>query len=408
MASGPLFDVVEDTAPARPKTAVLTVSELAAAVKGQLEGNFARVVVQGELSAVKIPASGHLYCDLKDENAVLNGVAWRSTVARWVEVPPPGTLVVATGKLTSYPQRSTYQLMIERMEPAGLGALMQQLEALKKKLAAEGLFDAGRKKPLPFLPRRIGIITSATGAVISDMLHRLEDRCPRNVSLWPVAVQGATAAAEVAAAVQGFNRMRGEQRPDVLIVARGGGSLEDLMAFNAEVLVRAVAESDIPVISGVGHEPDVTLCDLAADVRAPTPSAAAELVVPVRDDVLFGLAHTQRRLAQMMEELLDGHQERLSMLARLLPEPRRLLLQAHERLGGLAERVGYLGPQRLRQAREKLDGVERVLRAHNPMMPLDKGFVYLTRGAETVRSATAKAGAVTVHFKDGEREAELR
>lgn len=408
---GSLFDYEDEiveavVTPAAPK--VLSVGELAAKVKGRLEGEFGRVVVQGELSGGKLHSSGHFYCDLKDENAVLAGVAWRSTVARWPQVPANGTLVVATGKLTTYAQRSTYQLMIEKLEPAGLGALMQQLEALKQKLMLEGLFDAAEKRAVPFLPRRIGLVTSPTGAVIADMLHRIADRCPREVLLWPVAVQGQGAAEQVAAAVQGFNAMPDAKRPDVLIVARGGGSFEDLMAFNSEAVVRAVAGSAIPVVSGVGHEPDVTLCDLAADVRAPTPSAAAEMVVPVREDILYGLGQAQRRLQQCMGKALAERAQKLLYYRRMLPDPRRQVVQAGQRLGEVGERLGRAVQARVARCKEAVDGMGRVLEAHNPRAPLNKGFVYLTgTDGAMVRSAGAPAGPVTVHFKDGTRGAEL-
>jgi len=386
---------------------VLKVSELAALVKGKLEADFRQVVVQGEVSGGKLHSSGHFYCDIKDEGAVLNAVAWRSTVARWPGVPANGTLIVARGRLTTYPARSAYQLMLDGVEAAGLGALMQRLELLKQQLAAEGLFDALRKRPLPFLPRRIGLITSPTGAVIQDMLHRLADRCPREVVLWPVAVQGPDAAAQVAAALAGFNAMPPGLRPEVLIVARGGGSFEDLMPFNAEVLVRAVAASAIPVISGVGHEPDVTLCDLAADLRAPTPSAAAELAVPVRAELLHALAQVERRLAADMRGLAQEQRARLAALARLLPDPRRQAVQAAQRLHDLGERLGRAGTGGVRGWRERLEGVARVLEAHNPQLPLQRGYARLSRAGATVRSAAAAAGPVTVHFHDGEREAVL-
>lgn len=407
-ADGPLFAAAEPgNAVAAP--AVLSVSELAAKVKSRLEGDFGKVVVQAEISGGKLHSSGHFYCDLKDEGALLNAVAWRSTVARWKDIPANGALVVATGKLTTYPQRSNYQLMIDKIELAGLGLLMQQLEALRVRLAEEGLFAAARKRPIPFLPRRIGIVTSPTGAVISDMLHRLADRCPRDVLLWPVAVQGADAAAQVAAAVAGFNRLPEAQRPDVLIVARGGGSFEDLMPFNSEAVVRAVAASAVPVISGVGHEPDVTLCDLVADVRAPTPSAAAEMVVPVREDLLYTLALQQRRMGQLMKDMLAGNRERLAAFERLLPDPRRQVMQLGLRLGELEERLRYNGPVLVRTMREKLDGLARVLVAHDPMAPLGRGYVYLTAGDGTmVRSSHAPAGEVVVHFHDGKRQAELK
>lgn len=424
LAEGPLFAALQPESPARaavpqaraphPQKAaaapvVFSVSELAARVKSQLEGEFGKVTVQAEVSGGKLHSSGHFYCDLKDEGAVLNAVAWRSTVARWRAVPANGTLVVATGRLTTYPQRSNYQLMVESLEPAGLGALMQQLEALREKLRAEGLFDAERKKPLPFLPQRIGIITSPTGAVIRDMLHRLADRCPRQVLLWPAAVQGAEAATQVAAAVRGFNALPKEKKPDVIIIARGGGSFEDLMPFNAEVLVRAVAQSAIPTISGVGHEPDFTLCDSAADVRAPTPSAAAELTVPVREDLLYTLALQQRRLEQITRSRLENGQERLEALRRLLPDPRRQVLQLAQRLAELEQRLRHSGPAALRDAGQRLEGVARVLAAHNPAAPLQRGYVYLTGpDGAMLRSKAAPAGPVTVHFHDGTRQAELK
>lgn len=399
------IELEEDAMPAAP--AVLSVSQLAAQVKARLEGGFGRVVVQGEVSGGKLHSSGHFYFDIKDEGAVINGVAWKSTVTRWARVPANGTLVVAKGKLTTYAQRSTYQLMVDSLEPAGLGALMQQLEELKRRLMAEGLFEPSEKRAIPFLPKRIGIITSPTGAVISDMLHRIADRCPREVVLWPVAVQGTAAAGQVAAAIEGFNAMPDGKRPDVLIVARGGGSFEDLMPFNAEIAVRAVAGSAIPVVSGVGHEPDVTLCDFAADVRAPTPSAAAEMVVPVREDLLYGLALAQRRLKQGVLGMVGEYGRRLAYLQRLLPDPRRQVVQAGQRLGEYEERLKRSGLLRVRVLRDRLDAMARVLAAHGPELPLQRGYVYLTRDGVAVRSATAEAGKIQVHFKDGEREATL-
>ncbi len=404
-----LFDVppelAEEVAP--PAPAVLSVSQLAAQVKGRLEAGFGRVVVQGEVSGAKLHSSGHYYFDIKDEGAVINGVAWRSTVGRWPRVPANGEQVVVRGKLTTYAQRSSYQILADSMEPAGLGALMQQLEALKQKLAAEGLFDASEKRALPFLPRRIGIITSPTGAVIADMLHRIADRCPREVLLWPVAVQGAAAAAQVVAALEGMNALPEAMRPDVVIVARGGGSFEDLMPFNSESVVRAVAGSAIPVISGVGHEPDVTLCDFAADVRAPTPSAAAEMVVPVREDLLYGLTLTARRLRQTVQAGVAERRQKLAYVQRLLPDPRRQVVQAGQRLAELDERVRRLGPRRVQAAQERLAAMARVLAAQGPEAALGRGYVYLTRDGVPLRSAAAEAGAMRIHFQDGEREGTL-
>lgn len=401
----PEIDFEDEVKPAAQP--VMSVSQLAAQVKARLEAGFGKVVVQGEVSGGKLHSSGHFYFDIKDEGAVINGVAWRSTVARWPRVPANGTLVVVKGKLTTYAQRSNYQLMVDSLEPAGLGALMQQLEELKRKLAAEGLFDASEKRAIPFLPKRIGIITSPTGAVIQDMLHRIADRCPRDVVMWPVAVQGAGAAEQVAAAIEGFNAMPDETRPDVLIVARGGGSFEDLMPFNSEILVRAVAGSYIPVVSGVGHEPDVTLCDFAADIRAPTPSAAAEMVVPVRDDLLYTLTLTQRRLRQGMAGEIMDLKQRVDYLRRLIPDPRRQVMQAGQRLGELDERLRMRMNERVAGWRERIGVMERLVQSVSPASVLERGYVYVSRDGVPLLSAEAAAGAITVHFKDGERKGVL-
>ncbi|HSK41782.1 MAG TPA: exodeoxyribonuclease VII large subunit, partial [Arenibaculum sp.] len=269
----------------------VTVGELSRRLKRTIEETFGYVRVRGEISQPKRHGSGHVYLRLKDEAAVIEAVCWKGTAARLSVRPEEGLEVVCTGRLTTYPGRSQYQLVIETMELAGEGALLKMLEERKRRLAAEGLFDPGRKKPLPFLPDVIGVVTSPTGAVIRDILHRLADRFPRHVLIWPVAVQGEAAASQVAAAIEGFNRLPEAgagpvPRPDLLIVARGGGSLEDLMPFNEEVVVRAAAASRIPLISAVGHETDTTLIDYAADRRAPTPSAAAEMAVPVRVEIL--------------------------------------------------------------------------------------------------------------------------
>ena len=267
-----------------------TVSELSFALRRMVENEFENVRVRGEVSGFKGAAgSGHCYFTLKDSGAALEAVVWRTTLQRLKFKPEEGLEMVATGRLTTYPSRSRYQLIVDYLEPAGAGALMVLLEERRKKLAAEGLFDAARKKPIPYLPSVIGVVTSPTGAVIRDILHRLRDRFPRHVLVWPVRVQGEGAAEEVAAAIRGFNAIAGGRalpRPDLLIVARGGGSIEDLWAFNEEVAVRAVAASAIPVIAAVGHETDWTLVDHAADLRAPTPTGAAEMAVPVRAELL--------------------------------------------------------------------------------------------------------------------------
>jgi exodeoxyribonuclease VII large subunit len=332
-----------DPAPGEsPNVPVYTVSELSFALKRTVEDHFEHVRVRGELSGFKRAASGHLYMSLKDDKAVLDAVCWRGTAARLAFAPEDGLEVVCTGKLSTYPGRSKYQLVIETMEPAGVGALMALLEERRRKLAAEGLFDEERKKPLPYLPEVVGVVTSPTGAVIRDILHRLRERFPRRVLLWPVLVQGDEAAGQVAAAVAGFNRLEpggAAPRPDVLIVARGGGSIEDLWPFNEEAVVRAVATSEIPVISAVGHETDTTLIDFAADRRAPTPTAAAEMAVPVRAELLATALDLERRLMAAQSRLMGECRAAVQGLARGLRDPREVLGMATQRLDDMAERL---------------------------------------------------------------------
>jgi exodeoxyribonuclease VII large subunit len=318
-----------------------SVSELAFAIKRTLETGFDRVRVKGEISGFKRAASGHLYMVLKDENAGLKAVCWKGVAGRLGIRPEEGMEVVVTGRITSYAERSEYQLVIDRMELAGIGALLKMLEDRRRKLAAEGLFDAERKRPLPLLPQVIGVVTSPTGAVIRDILHRLEDRFPRHVLLWPVLVQGDGAAEQIAAAIRGFNALAeggAVPRPDLLIVARGGGSLEDLMAFNEEIVVRAAAESRIPLISAVGHETDTTLIDYASDRRAPTPTAAAEMAVPVRADLLTELGQIGQRLASALNRRLTEGRLAVEGLGRGLPDPQRLIQERGQQLDQWVER----------------------------------------------------------------------
>jgi exodeoxyribonuclease VII large subunit len=320
----------------------VTVSELSQAIKRTLEGRFERVRVRGEISGFKRAASGHLYMALKDENAVLDAVCWRGLAGRLTVAPEDGLEVVATGRITSYPGRSKYQIVIESLELAGEGALLKLLEERRKKLAAEGLFDAERKRPPPFLPEVIGVVTSPTGAVIRDILHRLSDRFPRRVLVWPVLVQGEGAAEQVAAAIAGFNRLEPAgpvPRPDLIIVARGGGSLEDLWAFNEEVVVRAAAGSQIPLISAVGHETDTTLIDHAADLRAPTPTAAAEMAVPVRGELVSQTRDLDRRLIAAAGRMVAERHTLVEGLGRGLPDPVRLVEELAQRLDERAERL---------------------------------------------------------------------
>jgi exodeoxyribonuclease VII large subunit len=314
-----------------------TVSELSFALKRSIEDQFGSVRLRGEISGWKVPASGHAYFALKDMDAVIDAVMWKGGRSRLGFQPEDGMEVVATGKLTTYPGRSKYQIVVDTMQLAGEGALLAMIEKRKAMLAAEGLFDSGRKRPIPYLPELIGIVTSPTGAVIRDVLHRLHDRFPRDVLLWPVKVQGEGAAAEVAAAVAGFNRL--ERKPDVIIVARGGGSVEDLMAFNEEIVVRAVAASAIPVISAVGHETDTTLVDHAADLRAPTPTAAAELAVPVRADLVAALSSFVARADGALAKAAASRAERLSLWAARLPAPAALLALKAQRFDDAAGRL---------------------------------------------------------------------
>jgi exodeoxyribonuclease VII large subunit len=332
-----------DSAPAPdPQTNLpeVSVSELANAIKRTVERDFDRVRVRGELGRVLIAKSGHLYVDLKDENATISTVMWKTNVAQLKFKPEEGLEVVVEGKLSTYPGRSQYQLIAERMAPAGVGALLAQLEKLKAKLQAEGLFAPERKKPIPFLPRTIGIITSPTGAVIRDILHRLEDRFPRRVLLWPVLVQGEYAAEQVARAIAGFNKLQGDLRPDVLIVARGGGSIEDLWAFNEEIVARAAAASVIPLISAVGHETDTTLIDFVSDRRAPTPTAAAEMAVPVRAELVERVSTLGARLGGGLARGLERRRVDLRAAGARLPRPDMLLGLAQQRFDRAAEKLG--------------------------------------------------------------------
>jgi exodeoxyribonuclease VII large subunit len=326
---------------ARINAVELTVSELSNALKRAIEDGFGYVRVRGELGNVKYHSSGHVYLDLKDDKACLAGIIWRMTAQRLKVKLEAGLEVVVTGRITTYPGQSKYQIVIETLAPAGLGALMALLEERKKKLAAEGLFEQARKQLLPFLPNVIGVITSPTGAVIRDILHRLSDRFPREVLVWPVKVQGDGSAEQVAAAINGFNAFPIGRiaRPDVIIVARGGGSLEDLWSFNEELVVRAAAASMIPLISAVGHETDVTLIDFAADRRAPTPTAAAEMAVPVRAELITRVAALQNRQVACWQRGIEQRRKELRSLARALPGREDLFALARQRLDAVTDRL---------------------------------------------------------------------
>ena len=340
------MDLIEDDGPGG-NAPEFTVSEISGAIKRVIEGEFGFVRIRGELGRVSRPRSGHVYLDLKDDRSVISGVMWKGTAARQETPVEEGMEVVATGRLTTFPGQSKYQIVIDDIRPAGLGALMAMLEKRRAALAAEGLFDAARKKPLPFLPDVIGVVTSPSGAVIRDILHRLRDRFPRPVVIWPVAVQGERCASEVARAIAGFNALvpgGPVPRPDLIIVARGGGSVEDLWGFNDEAVVRAAAASAIPLISAVGHETDTTLIDLAADRRAPTPTAAAEMAVPVRMELLAWAEAQGARMTRALSVGVAQRRQRLTDLSRALPRREALLDGPRQRLDILSDRLtGALG-----------------------------------------------------------------
>ena len=320
-----------------------TVSELSGAVKRTVEGAFSRVRVRGEIGRLSRPRSGHVYLDLKDERSVLASVIWQGVAGRLAHPPEEGMEVVATGRLTTFPGQSKYQLVIDDLRPAGAGALMAMLERRRTQLAEEGLFAEARKKALPYLPEVIGVVTSPSGAVIRDILHRLRDRFPRHVLIWPVAVQGERCAPEVSRAIAGFNALPLDgalPRPDLLIVARGGGSLEDLWGFNEESVVRAAADSVIPLISAVGHETDTTLIDFASDRRAPTPTAAAEIAVPVRLDLLHWLRQQDAHLSRSIGTALSQRRQRLGDVSRGLPRAETLLDAPRQRLDRAVLQLG--------------------------------------------------------------------
>lgn len=376
---------------------IYSVSEISYLLKTLVENNFARIKIRGELSSVKQHVSGHFYFTLKDTDSIMDGVCWRGIATPFQKLLQDGLEVICTGKLTTYPSRSKYQIIVESVELAGEGALLKLLEERKKKLAAEGLFDPARKKALPILPQSIGIVTSPTGAVIRDMIHRLEDRFPRPILLWPVLVQGQGAAEQIAAAIRGFNSLPKEgtaRRPELLIVARGGGSLEDLWAFNEEIVVRAAAESKIPLISAIGHETDVTLIDFAADFRAPTPTAAAERAVPVRSELLKLTYELTLRLGRgatrfyedkllrvdewqerCFKAILTFLRERTHQVALLrLRSPLDLLQRLEEKLLHLTSRLKPEFIHILKEKQHTLKSLNGLLESYSYAQVLKRGF----------------------------------
>jgi exodeoxyribonuclease VII large subunit len=444
------------TDPPESNAQTYSVSELAFALKRTLESAYGFVRLRGELSKITRHASGHIYLTLKDERASIDGVVWKGQVRALACQPEQGMEVIVTGRITTYPASSKYQIIVETMEPAGIGALLAQLERLKAKLAAEGLFDAERKLALPPTPAVVGVITSPTGAVIRDILHRIRDRWPCRVIVWPVVVQGDQAAGQVRAAIEGFNALEPGgpiPRPDVLIVARGGGSVEDLWAFNDEALARTVAASVIPLISAVGHETDTTLIDFVSDRRAPTPTAAAEIATPVLAELRAAVAGEAGRLLRAMGRLTERLRDRLAGIARGLPRPAEVLALASQRLDLSAGRLsaalernasaherdllritsrlspGLLArPRRLKaerlvevyartrpaierrieRASERLASLDKLRLSLNPDGPLERGFarVHHADGALARRAASLRPGeAVRLVFGDGQRGA---
>jgi exodeoxyribonuclease VII large subunit len=407
-----------------------SVSELSGAVKRTIEGTFDRVRVRGELGRVVIARSGHMYADLKDERAVIAGVMWKGSTGRLNFKPEEGLEVIAEGRMTTFPGQSKYQIVIESLQPAGAGALMALLEERKRKLQAEGLFDPARKQPIPYLPRTIGVVTSPTGAVIRDILHRLSDRFPRHVLLWPVLVQGQGANDQIAAAIEGFNALPEDgpiPRPDVLIVGRGGGSIEDLWSFNEENVVRAAAASTIPLISAVGHETDTTLIDYSSDRRAPTPTGAAEMAVPVRAELIADVEQSGGRAKRALSRLIETRRTELRAAAAALPKPAAVLglkRQAFDAIdgrlkpalenqlalkrGALREQAAGLRPVALKrdvvQKRERLDDRGQRLAAAYKRELIQRGKALeglSARLSALSHEATLKRGFVLVRDEEG-------
>jgi len=428
-----------------------SVSELSGAIKRMIEGEFAHVRIKGEVGRVSRPRSGHVYLDLKDDRAVINGIIWKGVATRLATQPEEGLEVVATGRLTTFPGQSKYQIVIEDIKPAGMGALMAMLEKRKALLQSEGLFDPARKQPIPYLPEIFGVVTSPSGAVIRDILHRLRDRFPRKVLIWPVAVQGEKCAPEVTAAIKGFNALTpggALPRPDLIIVARGGGSIEDLWGFNEESVARAAADSAIPLISAVGHETDTTLIDFVSDHRAPTPTAAAELAVPVRMELLAWIDQQEARLTQALTSGVTRRSERLRDLSRALPKAetltqaqrqqvdhlddrlpnalraglqtrqihlsrhagrlhigaiRQRLAGEHRNLGGLAARINPAYERRLTQLSDRLAALDRQRQAMGYVETLKRGYavVHGDKGLVTNKAAAERAASLEIEFHDG-------
>ncbi len=393
---------------------IFSVSDISDLLKNVVEGAFSDIQVQGEVSGTKRASSGHIYFSLKDKDSVLNAICWRGADSTTSQAIQDGMEIIARGKLTTYAGRSNYQMIVSSAQIAGEGAILKMLEERKKKLAAEGLFDESRKKPIPFLPDTIGVISSPTGAVIRDIMHRLNDRFPRPVYLWPTLVQGEGAAEQVTAAIRGFNAIPKEglqtssgtiPRPDVLIVARGGGSLEDLLPFSEEIVVRAVAESQIPIISAVGHETDTMLIDYAADLRAPTPTGAAEKTVPVRTELKTTLDELQNRLNTGLLRLLEEKKLKLESVSKGIPNLKEIIEMSVQKLDDRMERLNAAMRNIITRFSDRLVMAGRLLEAGSYERTLKKGFALATTKDGKLISSAQKAKEafyMNLAFIDGE------
>ncbi|MBR6730701.1 MAG: exodeoxyribonuclease VII large subunit [Alphaproteobacteria bacterium] len=362
---------------------ILTVTQISLSLKSCVEQVFSNIRVKGEVVGVKKAASGHIYFSLKDADSVLSAVCWRGKDKTTIAALEDGLEIVCTGKLSTYPGRSNYQMIVEKAEPAGIGALLKLLAERKEKLEKEGLFDESKKKKIPYLPETIGVVTSPSGAVIRDIMHRLNDRFPRQVYLWPVLVQGEGAAEQIASAIQGFNKIPQEGidfqnkkllRPDVLIVARGGGSFEDLWCFNEEIVVRAVAASDIPIISAVGHETDTTLIDYAADLRAPTPTGAAEKAVPVRSELILTLDQLKNRNLEALFRFINEKNLKLDALSKSMPRLNEIINLFFEKLDDKTERLANAVKTYYTGYENKLEFLSKLLKSYSYTSILERGF----------------------------------
>lgn len=385
-----LFDIKSESM--LDKKVVLSVSQLSSSLKSEIEDKFSGIKVKGEISGIKRHSSGHVYFALKDDNSVIDAICWRGTVSKHQLKLEEGLEIIASGRVTTYPGRSKYQIIVENFMPTGQGALLKLLEERKERLRCAGYFDASNKKQLPKFPKKIGVITSETGAVIKDILHRLEERYPCDVLLWPAAVQGVGCAEKISEAIVGMNELDPSIRPDVLIVARGGGSLEDLWAFNEEIIIEAVHHSEIPIISAIGHETDTTLIDYVSDKRAPTPTAAAEIATPVNSDLLYEVSGLHSRLHRSAVQMLREYIEKYKSFARFVKHPNFLIEEKEQRLDEWTDRLDSAFKSITESNGRNLENLSKRLRF--PSHKIDAGINLLenlnsriTRSIEQILSA---------------------